>query len=73
MSYDQKKVLDEAFEKNKKAFYAGYTPDPNHRGPKRFEEYLSKPKQGTFEQKRIDTSTSSYNANKAKFFGIEAP
>jgi hypothetical protein len=63
-------VLDDAFERNKNAFYAGYTPDPNHRGPKRFQEYLNKePTQK--QENRINTSTSSYNANKARFFGFD--
>lgn len=42
MSQEQKQVLDEAFEKNKATFWAGHTPDPNHRGPKKFQEYLDK-------------------------------
>ena len=36
MPHEQIQILDEAFEKNKKAFFAGMTPDPNFKGPKKF-------------------------------------
>ena len=42
---EQKQVLDDAFERNKAAFFSGMTPDPSKKNkPKRFEEYLNKPK-----------------------------
>ena len=66
---EQATIIDDTFERNKAAFYAGTTPDPNMKGkPSQFEPYMNQQKPPS---NRIDTGTSSYRFNKANFFGMD--
>lgn len=68
----QQQVLDEAFEKNRKAFFNAYTPDPNAAKIKqsnRLAKYLNE-KKDSDNQRKLDSSASSYIANRNKFFGV---
>ncbi|CDW74653.1 UNKNOWN [Stylonychia lemnae] len=71
----QQAIIDQTFEKNRKAFFNAYTPDPNQKlklkaQAQKFEQYLNK--KNYDEERKIDSKASSYIAAKHRFFGLES-